>query len=61
MNLMTRQETAEMIGISVQTLDRMIKDNRIPYIKIGRLIRFNKEQVTDWVMDGGEREKPIYT
>ena len=24
MNLMTRQETAEMIGISVQTLDRRV-------------------------------------
>jgi len=41
---MTRQELAAFLGVSQRTIDSYIANRRIPYVKLGRLIRF---RVTD--------------
>ena len=41
----SREETAEHFGLSLRTIDRMIKSRRIPHIKVGRLRRFSIEEV----------------
>jgi excisionase family DNA binding protein len=38
--LLTREETWKRIRCSPRHLANMVKDGRLPYIKIGKLIRF---------------------
>ncbi len=44
-NLYTKKEIAKIISISERTITKMVSSGRIPFIKIGRLIRFCKEDV----------------
>lgn len=39
-NLMTIQQVADLLGLSKQTLYKMVNQRRIPYVKVGRLLRF---------------------
>ncbi|MCA9457598.1 MAG: helix-turn-helix domain-containing protein [Nitrospira sp.] len=48
-NLMTIAELAELIGLSVQTIYNMVGQRRIPHVKVGRLLRFDKRLIDDWL------------
>ena len=51
MNLITKKELAKFLGISISTVDRgMVKG--MPYIKIGKSVRFDKEKVLKWFEEG---------
>ena len=43
--LATRQEMAAKLGWSVRTLDRMVKARMVPYVRAGRLVRFDPGRV----------------
>lgn len=43
--LATRQEMATKLGWSVRTLDRMVKARVVPYVRAGRLVRFDPGRV----------------
>jgi excisionase family DNA binding protein len=47
--LMTIQELAEFTGCSIQTLYKMVNQRRIPYVKVGRLLRFDSRLIDDWL------------
>jgi excisionase family DNA binding protein len=48
--LMTPAETAEYLGIPVETLTqwRCKKRESLPYLKIGRHVRYKPEDVREW-------------
>jgi len=46
---MTIQELAEFTGLSIQTLYKMVNQRRIPYVKVGRLLRFDSRLIDDWL------------
>jgi phage terminase Nu1 subunit (DNA packaging protein) len=47
----TRQELAEMMGVSVKTVDRMKQDG-LPYVSWGRrLVRFDPQVALSWSPD----------
>ena len=46
--VMNRDEAANTIGISVETLDRIRKEGKIPYRKIGGQIRFLPEDLSEY-------------
>ena len=46
---MTIQELAEFTGLSIQTLYKMVNQRRIPYVKVGRLLRFDNRLIDDWL------------
>jgi len=46
-NYLNRQETAAMLNCSTRSLDRM-RAAGLPCYIIGRVIRFNPEQVKEW-------------
>jgi len=48
-DLMTIQETASYTGLSVNTLYTMVSQRRIPYLKVGRLVKFDRNTVNDWL------------
>lgn len=38
--LLTKKDVTDTLKISLSTLDRMMADGRIEFVKIGRLVRF---------------------
>lgn len=43
----TRREAAAFIGISVPTLDRLVKEKRIPFIRVGRRVLFTESSLRE--------------
>jgi excisionase family DNA binding protein len=38
-------------GISVRQVRRFVADGQIPYIRVGNLIRFDPDELNDWLDD----------
>ncbi|MEA3369467.1 MAG: helix-turn-helix domain-containing protein [Candidatus Ratteibacteria bacterium] len=47
--LMTAKELAEYIQLNPLTVYRKVKTREIPCIRLGRSIRFRKEQIDAWL------------
>jgi excisionase family DNA binding protein len=47
--LVTIREIAAYTGLSVHTLYTMVSQRRIPYVKVGRLTKFDLTMVDAWI------------
>jgi len=47
--LLTVQEVADYLGISKDTAYSMVSQRRIPYVKIGRLLKFDLKTIDEWI------------
>ncbi len=47
--LLTIKEVAEYTGLSVHTLYTMVSQRRVPYVKVGRLTKFDLRLLDDWI------------
>ena len=47
--LMGTNEASEFLGISKNTLYEWVVQNKVPYIKVGRLVKFKKGDLEDWL------------
>lgn len=49
--LLDKLQTAELLGVSVRSLDRLIRDpdNPLPHVPVGRLIKFRPADVQAWI------------
>lgn len=36
-------------GLSIHTLYTMVSQRRIPYVKMGRLTKFDQQAIDDWI------------
>ena len=45
--LITKKEAAEFLNVSLSTINRYMKDGKIRFIKLGRQVRFNKENLIE--------------
>lgn len=43
------REVAAYTGLSVHTLYTMVSQRRIPYVKTGRLIKFDLKAIDTWI------------
>jgi len=43
------EETAEFTGLSVNTLYKMVSHRRIPFVKMGRLTKFDMRLLEEWI------------
>lgn len=43
------REVAEYTGLSVHTLYTMVSQRRIPFVKAGRLVRFDLKGIDSWI------------
>lgn len=50
-------EIAEYLGVRRDTIYRWINDKGMPAHKVGRLWKFKKVQVDEWVEDGGAADR----
>ena len=49
-------EVASWLGVEVGFIRRLIAERRIPFVKIGKHIRFDPEEVAAWI--DGQRVQP---
>ncbi len=43
------EQLANELGVSVRYVRRIVAKRRIPYVKVGRLVRFQRDEVDDWI------------
>lgn len=48
-HLMNIQQAAEYLGLSVGTLYQWRCQRKVPYIKVGRKLKFKKDQLDHWL------------
>ena len=51
------EEICKYLGISNDTIYKWINDKTMPAHKVGRLWKFKKDEVDDWVRGGGANEE----
>jgi excisionase family DNA binding protein len=50
-SFMTPEQCAEFLGIKINTLYVMKSQGRIPYRKVGHLLRFDFDEIVEWTKD----------
>lgn len=53
-SLMTPEQYAQFLGIKINTLYVMKSQGRIPYRKVGHLLRFDFEEIVEWTKNKNE-------
>jgi excisionase family DNA binding protein len=48
---------AEWLGVEVVFVRRLVAERRIPFVKIGKFVRFDPAEVLTWI--DGQRVKPV--
>ena len=48
-NLLTITEVADALGVDVRHVRRLVHEKRIPYIKWGHLLRFDPDEIDQWL------------
>ncbi len=44
---MTKEELAHYLGVTVRTIDNYMRHRRLPFLKIGRAVRFDRQRVEE--------------
>ncbi len=47
--LLTIDQLAEQLGITVRHVRRLIAERRVPYLKVGKLVRFDPAEIATWL------------
>ncbi len=42
---------AERLGVDTRFVRRLVHENRLPYIKVGKFVRFEQADVEAWIAD----------
>ena len=56
--LIAIKEAAQYIGISIHTLYKMVSQRKVPYTKVGRLVKFDVEQLNKWIKQNSVMPMP---
>lgn len=48
-------DAAKFLDVSIRTIKRLVKDDSIPYTKIGTSVRFCPWKLREWSQKGGSR------
>ena len=49
MQLMNVKQVSQMLAVKESTLYDWVEKNKIPYRKMGRLVRFNHDEIVRWL------------
>lgn len=47
--LLTIDQLAERLGITVRHVRRLVAEKRVPYLKVGKLVRLNPDEIKQWL------------
>lgn len=49
--LLNVEEVADVLGVNVRHVRRLVFERRIPYLKWGRLVRFDPRELDRWLRE----------
>lgn len=49
------EDVARELKVSVRHIYKLVSRDRIPYSKVGRLVRFSPVRICEWLQKGGTR------
>lgn len=49
------EDVARELQVSVRHVYKLVSRNKIPYSKVGRLVRFSPVRICEWLQKGGTR------
>ena len=49
-------DAAETLGVSVRYVRRLVAERRIPYVKLGHYIRFDRDELELWIDESRVRQ-----
>ncbi len=52
--LLLADEVAEILRVKKFRVYELVRSNQIPYVKMGRQIRFSESALRDWISKGGQ-------
>jgi excisionase family DNA binding protein len=47
--LLTMDQLAERLGVTPRHVRRLVDERRVPFLRVGRFIRFDPEQIAVWL------------
>ena len=47
--LMTIDQLAERLGVTHRHVRRLVDERRVPFLRVGRFIRFDPGEIADWL------------
>ncbi len=60
--LWTVDDLARRLGVTVRYVRRLIAERRVPFIKCGHYIRFDPDQIEQWIQQNRvEQDRPLAT
>ena len=54
--LLTIDQLAERLGVSIRHIRRLVAERRVPYLKVGWLVRFDPTEIASW-LDGSRHSE----
>lgn len=55
--LLNAQEVADILGIDVQRIWNLVRNNLLPCVRLGeRQLRFSPQEIEKFIADGGNQE-----
>ena len=57
--LLNIKEASEYLGIPTKSLYKLVWQRRIPFVKIGKALRFDKERLDKWIEENTVEEIKI--
>ena len=48
--LLSIEQVSQYLDLSIHTVYRMVSQRRIPFVKMGRLTKFDRCEVDKWIM-----------
>jgi len=55
--LLNVEELSEYIGLSTSTIYSWVSQRRIPFVKCGRLTKFDLQRIDEWIEESSVGEK----
>ena len=57
LTLLDSKQTANLLNLKLSRLRELVHENEIPAFRIGRLLRFSKEELSKWLETKTEKVK----
>ena len=54
--LLTYPDAARLLSLSIPTLERLVRKQKIPFLRIGRSVRFQRATLQAWITAQEKRE-----
>jgi len=58
--LLNVEEVAHMLDMRTSTIYEWVSQRRIPFVKCGRLTKFDLQRIDEWIKESSVEEKKFY-